>query len=89
MNLNRNIKEKLQQQQQQKLNKKENIKKEKEKAGIKPSWPDLYPQFYLIWERNSTKFHCPKNEVFHLRIWSHLLKKSLMENFIFVQCSFS
>ena len=21
-----------------------------------------------------------------LRIWSHLLKKSLMENFIFVQC---
>ena len=22
-----------------------------------------------------------------LRIWSHLLKKSLMENFIFVQCS--
>ena len=22
----------------------------------------------------------------HIRIWSHLLKKSLMENFIFVQC---
>ena len=29
--------------------------------------------------------HCTKNEVFHysfLRIWSHLLKKSVMENFI-------
>ena len=24
-----------------------------------------------------------------LRIWSHLLKKSLMENFIFVQCQFT
>ena len=23
-----------------------------------------------------------------LRIWSHLLKKSLMENFIFMQCEF-
>ena len=42
------------------------------------------------------KIHCTKNEVFHkdffskcdqirwkLRIWSHLRKKSLMENFIF------
>ena len=30
--------------------------------------------------------HQTKNEVFHyLRIWSHLLKKFLMENFIFVQ----
>ena len=29
-------------------------------------------------------WHCTKNEVFqNLRIWSHLLKKSLIENFIF------
>ena len=29
--------------------------------------------------------HCTKNEVFRtkVRIWSHLQKKSLMENFIF------
>ena len=30
------------------------------------------------------KSHCTKNEVsIKLRIWSHLLKKSLMENLIF------
>ena len=42
----------------------------------------------FIWGKNKKirdanfMFHCPKNCSF-LRIWSHLLKKSLMENFIF------
>ena len=33
---------------------------------------------------HSNNSHCTKNEVFtELQIWSHLLKKTLMENFIF------
>ena len=33
--------------------------------------------------RRYYKFHCSISDVSWLRIWSHLLKKSLMENFIF------
>ena len=36
----------------------------------------------------SIKNFCSKCDQIHrkLRIWSHLLKKSLMENFMFVEC---
>ena len=62
------------------------------------SWPDIIWVKPIIWSSKWIDFstvscghiippsHWTKNEVFH--IWLHLLKKSLMEKFIFVQCLF-
>ena len=41
--------------------------------------PDNYRRITISWLR--LDFHCTKN--WKLRIWSHLLKKSFIENFIF------
>ena len=55
--------------------------------------------FRHYWSWKTSKNHCTKNQVFHikdffskrdqirkkLRIWSHSLRKSLMENFMFLR----
>ena len=61
---------------------------------------NVYSLGEAFMQRKKKFYYCTKNEVFHkdffnkcdqisrkLRILSHLLNKSLMENFIFLQCT--